>query len=105
MPQQAIATPPPPHPSRRVMLPTSRHFRLGHLRRSRALATALTAGDKPGFRDYSHHGSPVAGRFTFPERSIQYPPAWCHLKLPDRSYVKFDDWEWIFDSTTNLRRS
>ncbi|MDF1727473.1 MAG: hypothetical protein P1U53_06965 [Sulfitobacter sp.] len=60
-------------------------FGLGHLRRSRALATAITAGD-PQASAIILTGSPVAGRFTFPERvdHIRLPGV---TKLPDGSYV------------------
>lgn len=49
-------------------------FGLGHLRRSRALATAITAAD-PGATALILTGSPVAGRFTFPKRVD-------HIRLP-----------------------
>jgi predicted glycosyltransferase len=60
-------------------------FGLGHLRRSRALASALMAAD-PGASAIILTGSPVAGRFTFPERvdHMRLPGV---TKLPDGSYV------------------
>ncbi|TNF60574.1 MAG: hypothetical protein EP307_08355 [Rhodobacteraceae bacterium] len=60
-------------------------FGLGHLRRSRALATAITQAD-PDCSALILTGSPVAGRFTFPRRVD-------HIRLPgvtkrsDGSYV------------------
>lgn len=60
-------------------------FGLGHLRRSRALAIALTEAI-PSLSAIILTGSPVAGRFTFPERvdHIRLPGV---TKLPDGSYV------------------
>ncbi|AVO39709.1 glycosyltransferase family protein [Pukyongiella litopenaei] len=49
-------------------------FGLGHLRRSRALATAIVQAD-PDASALILTGSPVAGRFTFPERVD-------HVRLP-----------------------
>lgn len=71
--------------SRRVMLYSHDTFGLGHLRRSRALATAITAGDDEASAIILT-GSPVAGRFTFPERvdHIRLPGV---TKLTDGSYV------------------
>jgi predicted glycosyltransferase len=71
--------------SRRVMLYSHDTFGLGHLRRSRALATAITAGDDEASAIILT-GSPVAGRFTFPERvdHIRLPGV---TKLNDGSYV------------------
>ena len=100
MPQQAIANATARAPSRRIMLYSHDTFGLGHLRRSRALATALTAGDAEASAIILT-GSPVAGRFTFPERvdHIRLPGV---TKLPDGSYdsstLGLD-----IDATTNLR--
>ncbi|MEQ6204353.1 hypothetical protein ABMC88_15040 [Sulfitobacter sp. HNIBRBA2951] len=100
MPQEAIVNATARAPSRRVMLYSHDTFGLGHLRRSRALATALTAGD-PDASAIILTGSPVAGRFTFPERvdHIRLPGV---TKLPDGSYdsstLGLD-----IDATTNLR--
>lgn len=60
-------------------------FGLGHLRRSRALATAITEAD-PLTSALILTGSPVAGRFTFPERvdHIRLPGV---TKLSDGSYI------------------
>lgn len=60
--------------SPRVMLYSHDTFGLGHLRRSRALATAITAAD-PNASALILTGSPVAGRFTFPHRVD-------HIRLP-----------------------
>lgn len=73
-------TPPPPsdkEPSTRgprVMLYSHDTFGLGHLRRSRALAGAITAAD-PSASALILTGSPVAGRFAFPTRVD-------HMRLP-----------------------
>jgi predicted glycosyltransferase len=69
---------------RRVMFYSHDTFGLGHLRRSRALATAITDGD-PHASAIILTGSPVAGRFTFPERvdHIRLPGV---TKLPAGSY-------------------
>lgn len=100
MPQKAIAQTTARAPSRRVMLYSHDTFGLGHLRRSRALATALTAGD-PEASAIILTGSPVAGRFTFPERvdHIRLPGV---TKLPDGSYVS-STLGLDIDATTNLR--
>lgn len=100
MPQQAIEKAAARAPSRRVMLYSHDTFGLGHLRRSRALATALTAGD-PEASAIILTGSPVAGRFTFPERvdHIRLPGV---TKLPDGSYVS-STLGLDIDATTNLR--
>jgi predicted glycosyltransferase len=69
----------------RVMFYSHDTFGLGHLRRSRALASAITASD-PGTSSIILTGSPVAGRFTFPERvdHMRLPGV---TKLPDGTYV------------------
>lgn len=58
----------------RVMLYSHDTFGLGHLRRSRALAAAITQAD-PSASALILTGSPVAGRFTFPRRVD-------HVRLP-----------------------
>ena len=69
----------------RVMLYSHDTFGLGHLRRSRALAQAITAAD-PAASALILTGSPVAGRFDFPARVD-------HVRLPgvtkrhDGSYI------------------
>tara|TARA_R110002049_G_scaffold307712_2_gene509110 strand:- start:82551 stop:83708 length:1158 start_codon:yes stop_codon:yes gene_type:complete len=75
-------------------------FGLGHLRRSRALATALTEDDRQASAIILT-GSPVAGRFTFPERvdHIRLPGV---TKLPDGSYVS-QTLGLDIDDTTSLR--
>jgi predicted glycosyltransferase len=75
-------------------------FGLGHLRRSRALATALTE-DNDDTSAIILTGSPVAGRFTFPERvdHIRLPGV---TKLPDGSYVS-QTLGLDIDDTTSLR--
>ena len=71
--------------SHRIMFYSHDTFGLGHLRRSRALAAALTAGDDTASAIILT-GSPVAGRFTFPERvdHIRLPGV---TKLADGTYV------------------
>ncbi|MFC3614421.1 glycosyltransferase family protein [Lutimaribacter marinistellae] len=58
----------------RVMFYSHDTFGLGHLRRSRALAGAITCAD-PTASALILTGSPVAGRFTFPRRVD-------HVRLP-----------------------
>tara|TARA_R110002110_G_scaffold147601_3_gene338187 strand:+ start:1992 stop:3197 length:1206 start_codon:yes stop_codon:yes gene_type:complete len=86
--------------SRRVMFYSHDTFGLGHLRRSRALASALTDGDAQASAIILT-GSPVAGRFTFPERvdHIRLPGV---TKLPDGSYVS-QTLGMDIDQTTALR--
>ena len=86
--------------SRRVMFYSHDTFGLGHLRRSRALAAALTQGD-PDASAIILTGSPVAGRFTFPERvdHIRLPGV---TKLSDGSYVS-QTLGLTIDATTSLR--
>ena len=87
-------------PSRRIMFYSHDTFGLGHLRRSRALASALIEAD-PNTSAIILTGSPVAGRFTFPERvdHIRLPGV---TKLPDGSYVSQTLGMGI-DNTTSLR--
>lgn len=100
MPERAIAKAAASARSRRVMLYSHDTFGLGHLRRSRALATALTEGDETASAIILT-GSPVAGRFTFPERvdHIRLPGV---TKLRDGSYVS-STLGLDIDATTNLR--
>ncbi|WP_170473950.1 glycosyltransferase family protein [Ruegeria arenilitoris] len=58
----------------RILFYSHDTFGLGHLRRSRALASALTQAD-PSASALILTGSPVAGRFTFPQRVD-------HVRLP-----------------------
>lgn len=84
----------------RVMFYSHDTFGLGHLRRSRALAWAITASD-PGMSAIILTGSPVAGRFTFPERVD-------HMRLP--GVTKLSDGTYVsqtlgldIDETTAIR--
>jgi len=75
-------------------------FGLGHLRRSRALASAITAAD-PTASALILTGSPVAGRFAFPSRVD-------HVRLPGvikRSDGSYDSrtMGMSIDETTELR--
>lgn len=85
---------------RRVMFYSHDTFGLGHLRRSRALASAMTAHD-PSTSAIILTGSPVAGRFTFAERvdHIRLPGV---TKLPDGSYAS-QTLDLDIDDTTALR--
>ncbi|CAD0184747.1 putative glycosyl transferase [Ruegeria sp. THAF57] len=58
----------------RILFYSHDTFGLGHLRRSRALASAITQAD-PSASALILTGSPVAGRFTFPRRVD-------HVRLP-----------------------
>lgn len=86
--------------SPRVMLYSHDTFGLGHLRRSRLLATAITQAD-PSASALILTGSPIAGRFTFPRRVD-------HIRLPgvtkraDGSYVS-TTLGMDIDATTSLR--
>jgi predicted glycosyltransferase len=85
---------------RRVVLYSHDTFGLGHLRRSRALASALTQSDTVQSAIILT-GSPVAGRFTFPERvdHVRLPGV---TKLSDGSYVS-QTLGLDIDETTALR--
>lgn len=87
-------------PARRVMLYSHDTFGLGHLRRSRALAAALTTAD-PGASAIILTGSPIAGRFAFPERvdHVRLPGV---TKLADGTYVS-QTLGLDIDDTTSLR--
>ena len=69
----------------RIMLYSHDTFGLGHLRRSRALAQAITSAN-PTASALILTGSPVAGRFDFPRRvdHVRLPGV---TKLQDGSYV------------------
>ncbi len=86
--------------ARRVMFYSHDTFGLGHLRRSRAIASFLTARD-PDASAIILTGSPVAGRFTFPERvdHVRLPGV---TKLHDGSYVS-QTLGLDIDKTTALR--
>ena len=86
--------------SRRIIFYSHDTFGLGHLRRSRELASALTKGDDQASAIILT-GSPVAGRFTFPERvdHIRLPGV---TKLPDGTYIS-QTLALDIDDTTSLR--
>ncbi|MCB4454837.1 glycosyltransferase family protein [Leisingera sp. McT4-56] len=69
----------------RIMFYSHDTFGLGHLRRSRALAGAITA-DNPDASALILTGSPVAGRFSFPSRvdHVRLPGV---IKRSDGSYA------------------
>ncbi|WP_299962934.1 glycosyltransferase [uncultured Roseobacter sp.] len=92
--------PPVTDAPQRIVLYSHDTFGLGHLRRSRALASALTAAN-PQASAIILTGSPVAGRFTFPERvdHMRLPGV---TKLTDGSYVS-QTLGLDIDETTNLR--
>jgi len=89
-----------PGQSPRIMLYSHDTFGLGHLRRSRALAVAITRAD-PSASALILTGSPVAGRFDFPQRVD-------HVRLPgvtkrsDGSYAS-QTLGMDIDETTELR--
>ncbi len=87
-------------PTRRIMFYSHDTFGLGHLRRSRALAAALTNGDDNASAIILT-GSPFAGRFTFPAGvdHIRLPGV---TKLADGSYVS-QTLGLDIDDTTSLR--
>lgn len=97
---QAPRSSPFPRKAPRVMLYSHDTFGLGHLRRSRILATAITQADSSASA-LILTGSPVAGRFTF-------PPGVDHVRLPgvtkqaDGSYVS-TAMGMDIEATTNLR--
>jgi predicted glycosyltransferase len=83
-----VETPPwlvTPGRDRRVMLYSHDTFGLGHLRRSRTIAQALTQAD-PDLAALIITGSPIAGRFDFPNRvdHVRLPGV---VKLPDGDYA------------------
>ncbi|MBB3995254.1 putative glycosyltransferase [Sulfitobacter undariae] len=86
--------------ARRVMFYSHDTFGLGHLRRSRTLAAAITQND-PQTSALILTGSPVAGRFTFPERvdHIRLPGV---TKLSDGTYIS-QTLDMGIDDTTSLR--
>ena len=70
---------------RRVLLYSHDTFGLGHLRRCRTIAQALTAAD-PHLSAVIVTGSPIAGRFDFTDRvdHVRLPGV---VKLPDGTYA------------------
>ncbi len=86
--------------SPRVLFYSHDTFGLGHLRRSRALASAITHADT-SISALILTGSPVAGRFTFPERVD-------HIRLPGVTKTADGNYEsermgLDIDETTALR--
>lgn len=73
---------------RRVLIYSHDTFGLGHLRRSRAIANALVAGD-PEMRVVIVSGSAVVDRFAFAEgvSCVHVPPV---TKRPDDTYASLD---------------
>lgn len=84
----------------RVMLYSHDTFGLGHLRRSRLLATAITEAN-PTASALILTGSPVAGRFTFP-RGVDHIRLPGVTKLADGTYASAAMGTDI-EATTNLR--
>ena len=84
----------------KVLLYSHDTFGLGHLRRSRAIAGALTAANNE-MSALIITGSPVAGRFTFPKR-VDYVRLPGVTKRVDGSYVS-DKLGLDIDETTTLR--
>ena len=72
----------------RVLLYSHDTFGLGHLRRSRTIATALADAD-PNRSALIVTGSPIAGRFDFAERidHVRLPGV---VKQPDGSYTSLN---------------
>lgn len=88
------------HASPRVLLYSHDTFGLGHLRRSRALASAITQADNR-ISALILTGSPVAGRFHFPDNvdHIRLPGV---TKTPDGNYES-ERLGLHIDETTDLR--
>jgi predicted glycosyltransferase len=84
----------------RILLYSHDTFGLGHLRRSRTIAAALAEAD-PRISALILTGSPVAGRFTFPQRvdHIRLPGV---TKLQDGGYSS-SSLGLDIDETTDLR--
>lgn len=90
------------HYGRRVLLYSHDTFGLGHLRRSRTIASAMAAAD-PDLSALITTGSPIAGRFDFPDRvdHVRLPGV---VKLPDGAYASHNLGVNI-DDTVKLRAS
>ncbi len=86
--------------SPRVLFYSHDTFGLGHLRRSRTLAAAMTASDSL-LSALIITGSPVAGRFTFPER-VDYVRLPGVTKRSDGSYIS-EKLGFDIDETTVIR--
>ncbi len=86
----------------RILFYSHDTFGLGHLRRSRALAAAITRADSEASA-LILTGSPVAGRFTFPRRvdHVRLPGV---TKLSDGSYAS-QSMGMSIDEVTDLRSS
>ncbi len=84
----------------RVLFYSHDTFGLGHLRRSRTMAAALTASDDQ-MSALIITGSPVAGRFTFPER-VDYVRLPGVTKRSDGSYVS-EKLSFDIEETTVIR--
>jgi len=84
----------------RTLLYSHDTFGLGHLRRSRTIATALIEAD-PDCSALIVTGSPIAGRFDFPERvdHVRLPGV---VKLADGSYTS-SNLRLDIDQMVNLR--
>ncbi len=84
----------------RILFYSHDTFGLGHIRRSRTLANAITAADD-NTTALILTGSPIAGRFTFPERvdHIRLPGV---TKMVDGSYMS-ETLGMDIDETTELR--
>ncbi len=84
----------------RVLFYSHDTFGLGHLRRSRTIAAALTASDDQ-MSALIITGSPVAGRFTFPER-VDYVRLPGVTKRSDGTYIS-DKLDFDIEETTVIR--
>ena len=84
----------------RVLFYSHDTFGLGHLRRSRTMAAALTAADE-NMTALIITGSPVAGRFTFPER-VDYVRLPGVTKRSDGTYVS-EKLSFDIEETTVIR--
>jgi len=84
----------------RVLFYSHDTFGLGHLRRSRTIAAALTDADEQ-MSALIITGSPVAGRFTFPER-VDYVRLPGVTKRSDGSYVS-EKLSFDIEETTMIR--
>ena len=84
----------------RVLFYSHDTFGLGHLRRSRTMAAALTAADDK-MSALIITGSPVAGRFTFPER-VDYVRLPGVTKRSDGTYVS-EKLSFDIEETTTIR--
>lgn len=91
---------PPKRRASRVLFYSHDTFGLGHLRRSRTIAAALTAADQQ-MSALIITGSPVAGRFTFPER-VDYVRLPGVTKRSDGSYVS-EKLSFDIEETTTIR--